>query len=31
VIFIARWIAWTKGYSAGESIPDNINFDFSTP
>jgi hypothetical protein len=30
VIFIARWIAWTKGYSAGESIPDNLNFDFST-
>ena len=30
VIFIARWIAWTKGYSAGETIPDNVNFDFST-
>jgi len=31
VIVIARWIAWTKGYSAGESIPDNVNFDFSGP
>ena len=29
MIFIARWIAWTKGYSAGETIPDNVNFDFS--
>jgi hypothetical protein len=31
VIVIARWIAWTKGYSAGETIPDNVNFDFSGP
>jgi hypothetical protein len=29
VIVIARWIAWTKGYGAGQSIPDNLNFDFS--
>jgi len=31
VIAIARWIAWTKGYGAGASIPDNLNFDFSGP
>jgi hypothetical protein len=29
VIVIARWIAWTKGYGAGATIPDNVNFDFS--
>jgi hypothetical protein len=29
VIVIARWIAWTKGYAAGESIPADLNFDFS--
>jgi hypothetical protein len=28
VIFIARWIAWTKGYNF--AIPDDVNFDFST-
>jgi hypothetical protein len=27
VIFIARWIAWTKGYNF--AVPDNVNFDFS--
>jgi hypothetical protein len=27
VLFIARWIAWTKGYNY--AIPDNVNFDFS--
>lgn len=27
VLFIARWIAWTKGYNF--AIPDNVNFDFS--
>jgi hypothetical protein len=29
VLFIARWIAWTKGYNY--AIPDNVNFDFSAP
>ncbi len=28
VLFIARWIAWTKGYNF--AIPDNVNFDFSS-
>jgi hypothetical protein len=28
VTFIARWIAWTKGYNF--AIPDNVNFDFSS-
>jgi hypothetical protein len=29
VIFVARWIGFTKGYDF--SVPDNIDFDFSFP